>query len=304
MTNMLKTLAGQVIVVAIIAFGVSAGAGLASAELEDNDVLRVTVTDANGVGQSATGFLWGSKSTVVTSLHAVLHVRLPGRKIEVFCRGVPTTAQVDKVLRKADLVLLKTEQPVEGCNEFDDAFAGETAASLKPQHRTPLFTLGWKGAASSVTYRDLLKGRAGDPETVAGLVDNPTTMKAISDLKMPAMNSDVYFVTGDGLGGGYSGAPVVDTSGRLLAIVDGGLDKGASDYNWLVPAAFLAEIEADGDTEVPAVDLGLLEAHFSAGLVAPPGTQAEIAFAPQPALDEAGSHYHFVKTKTRSLESS
>ena len=272
--------------------------GLAQAaaqHLDDNHVVRVKVTDADGRGQSATGFLWRSDRQVATSLHAVMHMRLPGRTLEVQCGGVPYAATVHKVLKRADLVLLTTDRAVEGCRVFPEAAAG------RPVHRDPLYTMGWKGSAATVTYRDLKKGRTGDPETLRGLVTNQATLQALQALQMPALNLEVYFVTGDSLGGGYSGAPVVDAQGALVGIVDGGLDQGATDYNWLVPSAYLAELEAQGEPALPDIDLSLLTAHFSAGLVEPSSVQTEVAYAPKPSSGGADGAYNFVKTKTRSL---
>lgn len=266
-------------------------------------VVRVTVTDSARKGQSSTGFLWkmsNGEVRVVSALHGVLHKRLPDRTIRVYCGGSPTKASVSKVYKDADLVLLKPDVPIQGCKMFTDKLQNTDAASLKPPPRTELFTFGWKGAASASTSRYLLKGEVGDgSETLAGLVDNKTTKDALVTLQFPSLQLDMYFVQGP-LGGGYSGGPVVDESGRLLGIVDGGLDQGASDYNWLIPASYLAKLETSGDSTIPVVDLKLLDAHFSAGLVEPAGTQTEIAFAPRPQIQN-GSRYHFVKTKTRSL---
>jgi hypothetical protein len=279
-------------------------ANVASAPIENNHVVRVTVTeDSTGKGQSATGFLWKKNNQVVTSLHAVLHKRLENRTIKVFCNGNSQSAQVKNVLQKADLVLLTTDEPVTGCKVFDDSFQGQTAAMLKPKHRTPLYTLGWKGASEVATYRDLKKGGVAGRETLQSLVSNTKSKEALRSLKLPAMNLEIYFVTGDGLGGGYSGGPVVDGSGKLLAIVDGGLDNGGTDYNWLIPATFLNDFKTPNDPTIPEVDLELLGSHFSAGLVEPPGTQTEVSFVPNPQATQDGSRYSFVKTKTRWLDS-
>ena len=43
------------------------------------------------------------------------------------------------------------------------------------------------------------------------------------------------------------------------------MDKGATDYNWLVPAKFLNCLSDLQVNEIPQVELTLLDAHFSAG---------------------------------------
>jgi hypothetical protein len=276
-------------------------------QIEPEHVVRVTVTDRNGVGQSSTGFLWQNNQQVVTSLHAVLHKALSGRTIRVYCNGIPTEADVSGVFQRADLVLLTLVKPIQHCKVYkDDMLQGLTVASLKPAANTQLYTFGWKGAASSSTGRNLFKGKVGGAETLEGLIAYKETKEIIRSLRLPAMNLDIYFVTGDGLGGGYSGAPVVDSSSRLIGIVDGGLDKGTSDYNWIIPATNLIDLikrKEEKETTLPKVDLTLLENHFSAGLVEPPEAQSEVLFRPQPRAAQIGSRYHFIKTKTRSLAS-
>ncbi|MGI9272218.1 MAG: trypsin-like peptidase domain-containing protein [Woeseiaceae bacterium] len=308
-----RHLSRAIVTLFALSFGSTALAQIGAA-----DVVRVTVTDSTNTGQSATGFLWESDRQVVTSLHAVLHKRLPGRTIKVFCGGVPTVAQVSKVYQAADLVLLTTESPVRGCKVFTDSFRGMSSASLKPDPDTLLYTFGWRGAASSSIKRELKKEEVGGDETLEGLIPNEKTKDILRALRLPEMSLDIYLVDGDGLGGGFSGGPVVNASGKLLGIVDGGLDNGGSDYNWMIPATRLNDLKDSSSRELPRVDLTLLENHFSAGLVVSSGVQSEIDFAtnpnsarPMPPSDlsaggeppRVGSRYHFVLTKTRTLDS-
>lgn len=285
----------------VLAWGTPATAQIHKEQLK-SAVVKVTVTDPSGKGQSATGFLWQSPNQVVTSLHAVLHLQKPNMTIRVICDGARIPATVVKVLKNADLVLLKPDRPVEGCRVFDDNFRMADAARLKPQPRANLYTFGWKGGASTATSRDLRKSDVSGTENLDGLIDNRETKKAIVSLKLPSLYLDVYHVGGDPLSGGYSGGPVVDDRGKLVGIVDGGLDKGMSSYNWLIPAVNLSDLQASTDRTVPVVDLSLLGSHFSAGIVEPAGVQTEVAFAPRPAASQsADSRYLFVKTKTRTL---
>src|SRR5258708_26691415 len=40
---------------------------------------------------------------------------------------------------------------------------------------------------------------------------------------------------------GLSGAPIVDSTGRLVAIADGGLERGAIASSWGIPVAYLSD---------------------------------------------------------------
>lgn len=271
-------------------------------QLSLKDIIKVHVTGPDNTGQAATGFLWQNSSQVVTSLHAVLRSQQSGYNIEVFCNGPSTFAFVDKVLIKADLVLLKTDKPIDGCTVFKDSFPECSKPDhLKPNPGTELFTAGWKGVATTATTRNLIKGEALGPETLEGLVSKKETREAIIKLQLPDMSLDIYLVGGDGLGGGYSGGPVIDKQRNLLAVVDGGMDKGATDYNWLVPAKYLNCLSDSQVNKIPKVDLALLDALFSAGVVAP-GKQTEVVYTPQPGQQQIGSQYHFVYSKTRWLK--
>jgi len=274
------------------------GSNNINAQLSKTDIIKVQAKGSGTSGQAATGFLWQNSSQVVTSLHAVLHSRVQGGTIEVSCNGDWTTARVEKVLKKADLVLLKTTEPIDGCTVFKDKFPKcEKPDNVKPNPGTELFAAGFKGIATTATERNLVKAKALGPETLEGLVSEQKTKDAIEKLQFPKMNLDIYLVKGDGLGGGYSGGPVVDKDRKLLAVVDGGMDKGATDYNWLVPAKYLNCLLDSQVKVLPKVDLALLDAHFSAGLLVP----TEIIYTPQTG-QQTGSKYHFVKTKTKRLD--
>jgi hypothetical protein len=50
---------------------------------------------------------------------------------------------------------------------------------------------------------------------------------------------------------GYSGSPCVDSYGKLVGIGDGGLENGALDVSWLIPAKYLKTLENSTSTTLP-----------------------------------------------------
>jgi len=246
----------------------------------ESSVVRVLVR-GGGKSFAASGFVWQKPDQVVTSLHAV-----PGGwEVTVECRGRKTAASVTRVLPRADLVLLTAPGGLGACTPLGPAQA------QKPEPGSELHTFGFHAGAQSGASRRLHKGFA-TRETLDGLVSGAP----LEDLKrfgIPATDLDIYYVEG-GLLPGYSGAPVVDGSGRLVGIADGGLNKGQSDYNWVIPARYLADLLASTETQVPAQVAQSGPAHFSAG-IAEPDARTVLEF------EQLGRKYRFVQTKTRSL---
>lgn len=262
-----------------------AGVGAAQGQVFDPATLEPVVVrieaHSPAGAKAASGFLWQNRSQVVTSLHAVPG----GAKIVVECRGARSAARVVKVLQRADLALLQTDAPLSGCTPF-------TAADEQaPARNSDLHTFGYHAGAKSGTSRRMNKGYAQN-ETLEYLVAGPA-LQSLRSFGMPALDLKVYYVEG-GLLPGYSGAPVVNAAGRLIGVVDGGLNDGQSGYNWVVPARHLADLLASGDTEVPPQVAKSGGQHFSTG-IATADASSEIAFATN------GQHYRFEKTKTQSL---
>jgi hypothetical protein len=243
-------------------------------------VVRVVVR-GGGKSFAASGFVWQKPGQIVTSLHAV-----PGGfEVTVECKGRKASASVAKVLARADLALLTAADGLGGCTPIAQAL------EQKPAPGSELHTFGFHAGAQSGSSRRLHKGFA-TRETLDGLVAG-ASLADIKAFGMPAPDLDIYYVEG-GLLPGYSGAPVVDGSGRLIGIADGGLNKGQSDYNWVIPVRYLTELLASGQTQVPAQVAQSGPAHFSAG-IAEADARTIIEF------EQYGRKYRFVLTKTRSL---
>lgn len=238
---------------------------------------------ATGVGKTraSSGFLWKTNDQVITSLHSVPG----GSKISVECRGVRKPATVVKTLAKADLILLKAPGLPSSCAPFT------SYEPTKPQPFATLFTFGYHAGAKSGTSRKFEKGHA-NPERLNTLITG-VPLQAIRDFGMPAVNLDIYYVQG-GLLPGYSGGPVVDQNKRLVGIVDGGLNKGTSSYNWVIPARYLDELMASGSSSIPRQVAQSSDKHFSSGI-------EEVTASTVVSYEQDGVQYSWVLTKTQSL---
>ncbi|MEM7359418.1 MAG: serine protease [Pseudomonadota bacterium] len=239
---------------------------------------------ASGVGKTraSSGFLWKSRDQVITSLHSVPG----GSKVSVECRGVRKPATVLKTLPMADLILLKAPGLPASCQPFTSFEA------KKPQPFATLFTFGYHAGAKSGTSRKFEKGHA-NPERLNTLITG-VPLQAIKDFGMPSTNLDIYYVQG-GLLPGYSGGPVVDQNKRLVGIVDGGLNKGTSSYNWVIPAKYLDKLMVSASSAIPRQVAQSSDKHFSSGI-------DEVTEATVVNYEQDGVQHSWVLTKTQSLQ--
>lgn len=208
-----------------------------------NSLVRVVVTINERESKVLTGFVWKTPNQVVTSLHGmsktgsikVLYMNQAWRKVKI-----------KKVYQKADLVLL-------------EVLPGEPAvpigvAPINNFHVGPIkfgsdvYAFGYNSGAPGSSSRILRKGDV-SPETLNSLI--PAKDKAaLAKIGFPALDLNILYLEGSLLPG-FSGAPVFDSQGRLIGVGDGGLEKGASNVSWIIPAKYITELESSTITSLP-----------------------------------------------------
>ena len=279
------------VALALVAAAPRAAGAQVNMNLLQSRVVRVVVGEGPAA-QAASGFLWVNLRQVVTSLHTFSYRATDPPRIVVTCRGAGgpqlSNARVTKGPADADLVLLTTDQELVGCGAFNSTQVQEA----KPADYSQLYTYGFHAGAQGGTSRKMEKGNA-NPEVLNSLLHEPVR-GAIGLGRVPALDLPIYYVEG-GLLPGYSGAPVVDADNRLVGIVEGGLDNGASAYNWVIPAANLKRLMVSQET-LPARGFIKGAAHFSSPFIES-GSTLRLAKEGQPDKPL----YDFVSTKTRSL---
>jgi hypothetical protein len=108
--------------------------------------------------------------------------------------------------------------------------------------------MGYNHGAQGSSSRTLKKGYV-DPETLDYLI--PKKDKTVlAKAGFPALDLHILYLEGSLLPG-FSGSPVFDPQGRLIGIGDGGLEKGASNVSWIIPAKYLTELENSSMTSLP-----------------------------------------------------
>lgn len=209
-----------------------------------HSLVKVIVSINSRESNSLTGFLWKTPDQIVTSLHGMS----PTGEIRVLYQGQAwRKARIKKVLQKADLVLLELlpGQPAlpSGLLPITNFHPGKVAIG------TDVFALGFNGGASGSSSRQMKKGYV-DPETLANLIPKKDK-DALARIGFPALDLNILYLEGSLLPG-FSGAPVFDSQTRLIGIGDGGLEKGASNVSWIIPATYLSELEASSLSSLPA----------------------------------------------------
>ena len=191
------------------------------------DQVRPSVIRVSCSNHAATGFLWSSPDTAVTTLHVVAGC---GR-ISAYYEALKITrpATVVKVLRRADLVLLRiADAPSAHMLEAD---------TTPPSLTEPLATLGYPLQILSMSSTSLQLRYGG--KTLRNIV--PESIAQALSGGSPSLDLEIENIEGHLLPG-HSGAPIFNEERKVVAIADGGLDNGAAALSWGIPAHYLNQL--------------------------------------------------------------
>jgi len=221
----------------------------------------------------------------VTSFHVVAAASNPNARLHVFstAAGLDRPAKVVRVLKSADLALLEVDQslglPSLQSNNSNPSFAADLVA-----FGHPLFT--------PTVQRQFLKF---DKEEELQDITPLNANEAITRLGFPRLSDPVFGLMGP-LVPGHSGAPIIDHDGKVVAIGDGGLERGAASISWAIPARKLTMLLSSNDTL--AFDnntLSAIEILFAADL------NPNIVASPSGAQPVLAGPVKLRKTRTRTL---
>jgi WD40 repeat protein len=169
---------------------------------------------------SGTGFVWPSPGKVVTAYHVVAAAK-GGSIIVKFTSGDQVTATLKAALLAADLALLEL-------SNAPPNLPVEVARNVSNNVR--LF--GYIANLPKVVDRPLYISSLGI-QTPSDLPDD--VRSSLEKLGFPYLDNPIYTVSGV-FGPGDSGAPIVDSTNRVIAIGDGGLGNGVG---WAIPTTQL-----------------------------------------------------------------
>jgi hypothetical protein len=173
---------------------------------------------------------------------------------------------VGRVLRRADLALLTIVDDV--------SFPPITESAGQPPANLDLTAWGYgEGIPSMRDFRPLRVAN-GAPTLQQNIPAEVATQLAAAG--SPALNLTVVPIDAP-LAPGLSGAPLIDASGRVRAIADGGVAHGITHVSWAIPVQYLAELALSTESAVafatPNANLSAAEVRraevFSADFVNP-----------------------------------
>lgn len=197
-------------------------------------VVRVDANQCSGGDRSATGFFWHQNTWVVTALHVINGCTAVSIYSEAFAQ--PRHASVIRVLRKDDLALLKLSSAIPGASVL-------YTATTSPPVSEDLEVLGYPLAIPKMESTEVRLRFGG---TILRDIVPPAVSAELSALGSPDPSINVTDIQGNLLPG-HSGAPILDVSGKIVAIADGGLENGAVGASWGLPAANLALLASSVD---------------------------------------------------------
>ncbi|MFT5758706.1 MAG: hypothetical protein ACI9LM_003454 [Alteromonadaceae bacterium] len=209
-------------------------------ELLSQSTVRILIKNKQGVIGAASGFIWQQPDQIVTSLHVMANDK--NAKIIIEFGKKRRLAKVKAVLPYADLVLLTVSKPIK---EWLPLLSFDP---IKPKYKARVSALGFNRGSLGMSTRELIKGYA-KPEVLQQFLPE-SAVSALSKSKMPDIQLPIYYLDGSLLPG-YSGAPIVNAEGKLIGIGNGGLENGAANVSWVIPAQHLVALQNSSKHHLP-----------------------------------------------------
>ena len=192
----------------------------------------------------ATGFAWLDPQYVVTALHSV-----------VGCEGSPqvyseqlgdaSPAEVVSSFLEADLALLRLERSI-GLEVVEHATSPPDVEREFYLYGYPLYARTMAGGP--IDFKWGLGGEAITSLDRAFRSDDLTAL--FRSQAYPAKQTQILRIQSP-IVSGYSGSPIFDEAGRVVAIVDGALLNGTVGANWSIPAHLYLPKLLDSEDEPP-----------------------------------------------------
>lgn len=241
--------------------------------------LRKSTVKVRSGTKSSTGFIWKNPRWIVTTLHTIENTN----DIQITFDGDVGNAKVIKVLKKYDLALLELEK--------EPNFPVLNVSASTPSLNSTLYVLGYNGEGNfgNVIDRTLRLGYNASGK-LEGLLPKQVR-KDLSNCKSPDPVIEILYFEGSLLPG-FSGSPIVDNSGSLVGIADGGLENGAQSISWGISASQLEKLASSFDPVEKS----------ACGSLA-----SSVKFSSEDIQDEKRLEYvnyegyQFVKVKTRTI---
>lgn len=191
----------------------------------------------------ASGFLWPRAAHVVAALHTVADCKSIVVALHTENGDFRSEARVTRVLATDDLALLElTRPPPEGIVPL-------TIANADPGVNQEITAIGYPLNATEAVDNTLRTRKLKAVCQLDACVP-PEVMKEIN--KLPVLNGMTQVVNLQGtILPGHSGGPLFDNRAQVVAVANGGVNRGASAWSWAIPATRLAALERSQEQLIP-----------------------------------------------------
>ncbi len=178
---------------------------------------------------NGTGWCYKDAFHIVTALHVVAGI--PDKDISVFSEVSKkrSNAKVVKVLKEADLALLELTS--------DIGLKPLTLDAVDPNSTSEFYVWGYPHGIPSMAGDYIRFSLShGNQPILNNLLQNEKLKEDLEKQKYPQLNAKILRVSST-IQPGHSGAPIINNTGKVIGIADGGLRAGTARLNWAFPAS-------------------------------------------------------------------
>jgi hypothetical protein len=167
---------------------------------------------------------------VVTALHVVAGI--PVKDIKVYTDRESKSSgvvKVVKVLKEADLALLELDT--------DLGLTPLTLAEVDQNSSNEFYVWGFPHGIFQMAGDDIRFSRSLDPPPTLNSIINKTGAKDDFEVQEYPFPTAKILRVSSTIQPGHSGAPIINNSGKVIGVADGGLRSGTARLNWAFPAS-------------------------------------------------------------------
>jgi hypothetical protein len=216
---------------------------------------------------NGTGWCYNDALHIVTALHVVAGI--PDKDISVFSEVSKkrTNAKVIKVLKEADLALLELAS--------DIGLKPLTLDVVDPNSTNEFYVWGYPHGIPSMAGDYIRFSLShGNQPILNNLLQNEKLKEDLEKQKYPQLNAKILRVSST-IQPGHSGAPIINNTGKVIGIADGGLRAGTARLNWAFPASlYVPQLYSSNERPFP-VERSIQSNLYSSNIIVTENNSAE-----------------------------
>ena len=230
-------------------------------------VVRIWVihdSESDKLVSVGTGFVCFDQEHVITAYHLLVNFRKVNLSSEA--TGKHSVAQVEKIFKQADLALLRVSSL---------GVVPLLIATDPPQPGSPVLLLGYAYGATKMESLTMNKIREIGGKNLREIL-NFENVRQIEELGFPDLSTEILNLEAHPAPG-HSGGPVLDASGNVIGVIDGGIESGAGSVSWAIPSSQIELLKDQPPyTPMSEPDVHRVRLLFGADLRASEGSRVRV----------------------------